>query len=149
MSSIASGDCVLDSLLCVHLHSALLSTISILASNSPNDTALNTYTLSKALPSLVRALRNHLTAIADYLWGWGSRAEPGTRVVLDSSIEMELEEFADAEMDFGKNVEIQRRARARAALLSVYKVSMLGFLIGTNLISSYYSSNPSTPCYHF
>jgi hypothetical protein len=72
---LASGDSVLESLLCVHLHTALLNTIYILT--APRDAELNSYTLTKALPSLVRALRNHLITIADFLWGWGSRPEPG------------------------------------------------------------------------
>jgi hypothetical protein len=123
---LASGDSVLESLLCVHLHTALLNTIYILT--APRDAELNSYTLTKALPSLVRALRNHLITIADFLWGWGSRPEPGNQIVLDTALDVE----EDASMDIDVPVEETdrkggdvTRVRARAALLSVYKVRFL------------------------
>ena len=120
---------MLDSLLCVHLHTALLNTICVLT--APRETGLHSYTLTKALPSLVRALRNHLITIADFLWGWGSRPEPGNQVILDAALDAEEVSLMDVDPPSGvvdgkgENV---MRSRARAALLSVYKVRDVVFI---------------------
>lgn len=123
-AGIATGDSVLDSLLCVHLHTALLNTICVLT--APRESGLHSYTLTKALPSLVRALRNHLITMADFLWGWGSRAEPGNQVILDAAVDAEENAPMDVDPPFeemGCKGEDLTRSRARAALLNVYKVS--------------------------
>jgi hypothetical protein len=121
---IAISDSVLDSLLCAHLHTALLNAICVLT--VPPDPKLQSYILTKALPSLIRALRNHLITIADFLWGWGSRSEPGTKVILDSVLDLEEDVTMDVDppaIEVGGKGEDFTRSRARAALLSVYKVS--------------------------
>lgn len=146
---IASGDCVLDSLLCVHLHTALLNTICILT--APRDATLQSYTLTKALPSLVRALRNHLITIADFLWGWGSRPEPGNQVILDNALDLEEDVAMDIDPpveETGKKDEDVTRGRARSALLSVYKVriAFLSHLMFANI--RLLRLNPSTHYCH-
>lgn len=110
----------------------LLETISVLASDISTDPKFQAYILSKALPSLLRALRNYLVAIAEYLWGWDSRTEMEAEVVLDLPLDPDEAVSADGDVTMMR-IEPDRtdanrtRTEARLALLSVYKVSLRRF----------------------
>ncbi|KAJ9115087.1 hypothetical protein QFC22_005415 [Naganishia vaughanmartiniae] len=98
------------------------------------DPKLQLYILSKALPSLLRALRNYLVAIADYLWGWDSRADRETQIFLDLPLDSPEAFAADGDVRM-KPIELEKvdgsrtRVEARLALLSVYKKKHINALL--------------------
>ncbi|KAJ9104537.1 hypothetical protein QFC21_002033 [Naganishia friedmannii] len=111
----------------------ILGSISNFA-DIPTDLKLQVYILSKALPSLLRALRNYLIAIADYLWGWDSRTDLETEIFLDLPFDAAEAVSSDGDIQMKKiepeGIDGSRtRAEARLALLSVYKKKHINALL--------------------